>query len=86
MLQPEDLGPLSDAERQLFTLLTPEDHFLRQIVQIVDFESFRPVLATVYCPDDGRPPLDPAHVDVGNPGAALLSTPSESQVDQPSAF
>lgn len=59
MLQPENLVPLSDAERQLFTLLTPEDHFLRQIVQIVDFESFRPVLATVYCPDDGRPPLDP---------------------------
>jgi len=59
VLQPDNLVPLSDAERQLFTQLVPEDHFLRRLVQIVDFERFRPVLAAVYCPDDGRPPLDP---------------------------
>ena len=59
MLQPETLVPLSDAERHLFTQLVPEDHFLRRLVQIVDFERFRPVLASAYCPDDGRPPLDP---------------------------
>lgn len=59
MLQSENLVPLSDAERQLFTQLVPEDHFLRRLVQIVDFERFRPVLAAVYCQDDGRPPLDP---------------------------
>lgn len=59
MLQLENLVPLSDAERQLFTQLTPEDHFLRRLVQIVDFERFRPVLAEAYCPDDGRPPVDP---------------------------
>jgi transposase len=59
MLQPENLVPLSDSDRQLFTQLVPEDHFLRRLVQIVDFERFRPVLAAVYCQDDGRPPLDP---------------------------
>ncbi len=59
MLQPDNLVPLSDAEQQLFTQLVPEDHFLRRLVPIVDFERFRPVLATAYCPDDGRPPLDP---------------------------
>src|SRR5579859_477361 len=59
MLQPENLVPLSDAERQLFTQLVPEDHYLRRLAEIVDFERFRPVLAAVYCPDDGRPPLDP---------------------------
>src|SRR5712692_8052121 len=59
MLQSENLVPLSHAERQLFTQLVPEVHFLRRLVQIVDFERFRPVLATVYCQDDGRPPLDP---------------------------
>jgi transposase len=59
MLQPDNLVPLSDAERQLFTQLVPEDHFLRRLVQIVDFERFRPALASVYCQDDGRPPLDP---------------------------
>jgi transposase len=26
---------------------------------IVDLERFRPVVASAYCPDDGRPPLDP---------------------------
>ena len=62
MLQPNNLVPLSDAERQLFTQLVPEDHFLRRLVQIVDFERFRPVLAAVYCQDDGRPPLDPVFV------------------------
>jgi transposase len=59
MLQPETLVPLSDVERQLFTQLVPEDHFLRRLVQVVDFERFRPVLAAAYCLDDGRPPLDP---------------------------
>jgi transposase len=59
MLQPDNLVPLSDAERHLFTQLVPENHYLRRLVQVVDFEGFRPVLATVYCQDDGRPPLDP---------------------------
>ena len=37
MLQPENLVPLSDAERhEKFTQLTPEDYFLRRLVQIVD--------------------------------------------------
>ena len=59
MLQPDTLAPLGDAERLMFTQLTPEDHFLRQLAQVVDFERFRPVLAAAYWPDDGRPPLDP---------------------------
>jgi transposase len=59
MLQPQTLVPLNDTERDLFTQLVPQDHFLRQLMQIVDFERFGPVLATAYCPDDGRPPLDP---------------------------
>jgi transposase len=59
MLQPDNLLPLTDAERQLFTLLVPQDHFLRRLVQIIDFESFRPGLASAYCHNDGRPPLDP---------------------------
>ncbi len=59
MLQSENLVPLSDIERQLFGQLVPEDHFLRRLLQVVDFERFRPVLAPAYCQDDGRPPLDP---------------------------
>jgi transposase len=59
MLQPNTLVPLSEAERQFFTELVPEDHFLRRLPQVVDFERFRPILASVYCDHDGRPPFDP---------------------------
>jgi transposase len=50
---------LAGAERTLYERIVPEDHFLRQLLQVVDFESFRPVLTSAYCPDQGRPPLDP---------------------------
>src|SRR5260370_6881684 len=50
---------LGDSERTLYEKLVPEDHFLRRLLQAVDFESFRPLLASAYCPDQGRPSLDP---------------------------
>jgi transposase len=59
MLQNESYQPLSDIERQLFTRLVPPQHFLRQLLHVVDFERFRPTLAGSYCPGEGRPALDP---------------------------
>jgi transposase len=59
MLQCEVFVPLNDVERQLFTRLVPEDHFLRQLERLVDFERFRPLLAEHYAPRAGRPALDP---------------------------
>jgi transposase len=59
MLQSETFVPLSDFERQLFTKLVPEDHFLRQLEPLIDFARFRPSLLEHYCPDFGRPSLDP---------------------------
>jgi transposase len=59
MLQPEIFVPLPDVERQLFLRLVPEDHFLRQLEGIIDFERFRPMLASHYAPLAGRPALDP---------------------------
>jgi transposase len=59
MLQLQNVVALSDTERDLYLQLVPQDHFLRRLLQLVDFERFRPVLASAYCPDDGRPPLDP---------------------------
>lgn len=59
MLQSADFVPLNDFERQLFTQLVPEDHYLRQLERIVDFERFRPALEAHYCPDGGRPAWDP---------------------------
>jgi len=59
MLQTEKFVPLPDVERQLFLRLVPEDHFLRRLERIVDFERFRPILAAHYVPDAGRPAVDP---------------------------
>src|SRR5580765_8261879 len=50
---------LGEAERAMYERLVPEDHLLRRLLQAVDFESFRPVLTAAYCPDQGRPALDP---------------------------
>lgn len=59
MLQTESFVPLNDFERQLFVRLVPEDHFLRQLERVIDFERFRPTLAEYYAPREGRPALDP---------------------------
>jgi transposase len=55
----DDLIPLSDSERALFEEIVPEDHFLRRLLQAVDFQGFLPLLAAAYSPDQGRRPLDP---------------------------
>jgi len=59
MLQSEEYVPLNEFERQLFLRLVPEDHLLRQIERVVDFERFRPILAAHYSASEGRPALDP---------------------------
>jgi transposase len=59
MLPSEVYVPLNAVERHLFTRLVPEDHFLRQLERLVDFERFRPTLAQHYAPGTGRPALDP---------------------------
>jgi transposase len=53
------LIPLSASERAEFEQLVPPDHFLRRLLQAVEFESFRPMLASGYSPDQGRPSYDP---------------------------
>jgi transposase len=65
MLHPEPfcadakLIPLSVAERAYFERLVPEEHFLRRLLQAIDFERFRPTLSSGYSPDQGCPALDP---------------------------
>jgi transposase len=55
----DDLIPMTEAERVLYEAIVPEDHFLRRLLQAVDFGSFRPLLASAYSPDQGRRPLEP---------------------------
>jgi transposase len=67
MLHPDSLPagallPLTDADRALCEAIVPPEHLVRRLLQTVDFESFRPLLTAAYCPDQGRPPLDPVIV------------------------
>lgn len=39
--------------------LVPKDHLLRKIDQVLDFSFIHDRVAGLYCPDNGRPPLDP---------------------------
>ena len=39
--------------------LVPSDHLLRKIDQVIDFAFIRDKVAHLYCPDNGRPALDP---------------------------
>jgi transposase/IS5 family transposase len=39
--------------------LVPEDHPLRKIDAVIDFSFIHDRVAGLYCPDNGRPPLDP---------------------------
>ena len=57
MLTSSELIPLADAERLLYEEIVPEDHFLRRLLQTIDFEAFRPILESAY-KGFGRPPLD----------------------------
>lgn len=39
--------------------LVPADHLLRKIERTIDFSFIHDLTAPLYCPDNGRPPLDP---------------------------
>ena len=39
--------------------LVPQDHLLRKIDAVIDFSFIHDRVAGLYCPDNGRPPLDP---------------------------
>jgi transposase len=59
MLKSGPLSPLSEADRQVFDAFVPQDHYLRQVRERIDFERFRPRLAEAYSPGMGRPAIDP---------------------------
>jgi transposase len=39
--------------------LVPQDHLLRKVDAVIDFSFIHDRVAGLYCPDNGRPPLDP---------------------------
>jgi transposase len=59
MLPTAAYQPLTDLDKLLFEATVPEDHYLRKVLQAVDFTRLRPLLACAYDPDLGRPALEP---------------------------
>jgi transposase len=59
LLTAEATPVLTDLDRQVFGIVVPQEHYLRQVALCVDFERFRPHLAKAYSPDQGRPAIDP---------------------------
>jgi transposase len=53
---------LSDFDRQVFEIVVPTDHYLRQVAAAIDFERFRPRLAEAYSLGMGRPSIDPVRM------------------------
>ena len=42
--------------------LVPKDHLVRKVDAAIDFEFIREEVAHLYCPDNGRPPVDPVRL------------------------
>jgi transposase len=53
---------LPDFDCQVFQVVVPADHYLRQVAQAIDFERFRPSLAEAYSLGMGRPAIDPVQM------------------------
>jgi IS5 family transposase len=54
--KPPRLTPLDE---EVFNLLVPQDHVLRQALRCIDWQRFRPLLAPCYSADQGRPSHEP---------------------------
>lgn len=60
--------------------LVPEDHLVRKIDAAIDFEFIRDAVAHLYCPDNGRPAVDPVRlIKMMLPGY-LFGVPSERRL------
>src|SRR5262249_20787499 len=62
MLTHNPTPALSAWDQQVFTLVVPPNHYLRQVTACVDFERFRPRLNEAYSLDHGRPAIDPVRM------------------------
>jgi transposase len=59
MLPLADYEPPDELDRQIFDRLVPQDHYLRRVLAVVDFERCRDRLASCYSVDQGRPAKEP---------------------------
>ena len=60
--------------------LVPEDHLVRKIDATIDFEFIRDAVAHLYCPDNGRPAIDPVQLIKMMLLGYLFGVPSERRL------
>jgi transposase len=51
--------PADQRDHDIFQATVRQDHYLRRVKAVIDFERFRALLAATYSPDQGRPALEP---------------------------
>ncbi len=59
MLDDSLIPPLSKWDLEIFGIVVPEDHYLRNVASVIPWDDFRDLLAPYYCQDMGRPPILP---------------------------
>ncbi len=62
MLKSDYYTEPSDLDRLVFEKLVPAEHLLRQVKQIIDFDSFRDLIRDCYSADMGRTAEDPVRL------------------------
>lgn len=60
--------------------LVPEDHLVRKIDAAIDFEFIRDAVAHLYCPNNGRPAIDPVRLIKMMLLGYLFGVPSERRL------
>jgi transposase len=48
-----------ERDHEIFQATVREEHYLRRVKAVIDFERFRSLLAAAYSPDQGRPAIEP---------------------------
>lgn len=59
MLGKINLVPPTEFDREIFDATIHDDHYLRRVKSLVDFERFRPLLTSCYSITLGRPAIEP---------------------------
>ena len=59
MLRPEQYVPPTDLDERVFSAVVPANHYLRRVLQAVDFGRCRDLIAMAYCSAHGRPAVEP---------------------------
>jgi transposase len=59
MLRENYYRPFTEVDQEFFTKSVPDDHYLRKVKALIDFEAFRERVRDAYSPTMGRPAEDP---------------------------